>query len=62
MDEEYLRPTKEEEIVLREVLKALHHIRHGYIQLVVQDSKVVQIDKMEKVRFPDRQQAARVRM
>lgn len=46
--------TKEEAAVFGEVLKALRQITHGYIQLVVQDSKVVQIDKTEKVRFPTR--------
>lgn len=43
--------SKEEEWLFREVLKALRQIKHGYIQLVVQDSRVVQIDKTEKVRY-----------
>lgn len=51
MDGRQLRVTIEEEIVLKEVLKALRDIKHGYVQLVVQDSRVVQIDKMEKVRL-----------
>jgi len=46
--------TREELDVFREVLKAMREIRHGYIQLVVQDSRVVQIEKTEKVRFTDR--------
>lgn len=37
--------------LLLEILKALRSIRHGYVQIVVQDSKVVQIDKTEKIRF-----------
>lgn len=49
-----LSPTKEEAAVLNEVLKALRQITHGYIQLVVQDSRVIQIDKTEKVRFTSR--------
>ena len=40
----------EEELVL-EILKALRSIRYGYVQIIVQDSKVVQIDKTEKIRF-----------
>lgn len=54
MDDKAHLLTSEEELVFREVLKALRQIRHGYIQLVVQDSKVVQIDKTEKVRFAGR--------
>lgn len=37
--------------LLLEILKALKSIRHGYVQIIVQDSKVVQIDKTEKIRF-----------
>ncbi|MBI2907300.1 MAG: YezD family protein [Chloroflexi bacterium] len=44
-------PTKEEAAVLGEILKALRQITHGHIQVVIQDARVVQIDKTEKVRF-----------
>ncbi|MDP2727213.1 MAG: YezD family protein [Dehalococcoidia bacterium] len=54
MDDEDKVLTREEEAVFREVLKALRQIKHGYIQIVVQDSKVIQIDKTEKVRFTPR--------
>ncbi len=37
--------------LLLQILKALRSIRYGYVQIIVQDSKVVQIDKTEKVRF-----------
>lgn len=37
--------------LLLEILKALKSIRHGYVQIIVQDSKVVQIDRTEKIRF-----------
>ncbi len=43
--------TNEEEAILEEVLKALRQIKFGYIQLTIQDSKVVQIEKAEKQRF-----------
>lgn len=46
--------TNEEERVLKEVLRALRQIKHGYIQLVLQDSRVVQIDKTEKLRLTQR--------
>ena len=37
--------------LLLQILEALRSIRYGYVQIVVQDSKVVQIDKTEKIRF-----------
>ena len=42
---------KSEEELLLQILQALKSIRYGYIQIIVQDSKVVQIDKTEKIRF-----------
>ena len=42
---------KNEEELLLQILKALRSIRYGYVQIIVQDSKVVQIDKTEKIRF-----------
>ena len=43
--------SKEETAVFREVLRALRQIKHGYVHLVVQDSRVIQIEKTEKMRF-----------
>lgn len=40
-----------EKKLLLQILKALRTIRYGYVQIIVQDSKVVQIDKTEKIRF-----------
>ena len=37
--------------LLSEILKAIKSIRYGYVQIIVQDSKVVQIEIKEKVRF-----------
>ena len=42
----------EEERVVCALLAALRRIQHGSVQLVVQDSRVVQIDTVEKMRFP----------
>ena len=42
----------EEERVVRALLAALRRIQHGSVQLLVQDSRVVQIDTVEKMRFP----------
>jgi hypothetical protein len=41
----------EEERVVRALLAALRRIQHGSVQVVVQDSRVVQIDTLEKMRF-----------
>ena len=40
-----------EKKLLLQILKAVRSIRYGYVQIIVQDSKVVQIDKTEKIRF-----------
>lgn len=37
--------------IAEQILKALKSIRYGYVQITVQDSKVVQIDKVEKFRL-----------
>jgi len=42
---------KEDEKLLSQILRAIKSIRYGYVQIIVQDSKVVQIDKTEKIRF-----------
>ena len=46
-----LELSPEEERVVRALLAALRRIRHGSVQVVVQDSRVVQIDTVEKMRF-----------
>ena len=43
--------TLEEEEILVKVLEALRQINFGYIQLTVQDGRVVQLDRTEKQRF-----------
>ena len=44
-------PTPEEAALLRSVLDAVRRIKHGYVQLTVQDARVVQIDRTEKERL-----------
>jgi len=44
-------PTAREQQVLAEVLRAIRSIRHGHVQVVVQDGQVVQIDTLEKRRL-----------
>ena len=43
--------TCEERRVLVEVLAAMRTIHHGYIQLTVQNARVIQIDRTEKHRL-----------
>jgi hypothetical protein len=45
------RPDPEEQQVLQLILRAIREIRYGSVQIVIQDSKVVQIDKVEKLRL-----------
>lgn len=49
---------EELERVVREVRAALSQIRYGSVEIVVQDSRVVQIERREKVRF-DRERERR---
>lgn len=41
----------EDETLITQILKALKSIQYGYVLITVHDSKVVQIDKNEKVRL-----------
>ena len=45
------RPDPEEQRVLQLILLAMREIRFGSVQIVIQDSKVVQIEKVEKIRL-----------
>ena len=44
-------PDGREQTVLSEVLQAIRRVRHGYVQVIVQDGKAIQIDTMEKKRL-----------
>ena len=46
-----LAANPEEDKVVRAVLEALRRIRHGSVQVLVQDGRVVQIDTVEKTRL-----------
>ncbi|MDN3511276.1 MAG: YezD family protein [Candidatus Jettenia sp.] len=51
MEENLTSDKKEEEIPITQILMAIKSIHFGYVQITVQNSKVVQIDKTEKVRL-----------
>jgi hypothetical protein len=40
-----------DDAVLEEIRKAILSVRFGNVQVIVQDGKVVQIDKTEKIRL-----------
>lgn len=44
-------PTAQEQAVLDEVLSAIRVVRYGYVQITLQDARVVQIDTLEKKRL-----------
>lgn len=47
-------PEYVEGLPVGEIIRVLKGLRYGYVQIIVQDSKVVQIDRTEKTRL-DRQ-------
>ena len=51
MEEDLIDNKKKEDALITQILKALKNIQYGYVQITVQDSKVVQIDKTEKFRL-----------
>ena len=47
---------KNEKEILLEITGLMKNIKYGYIQITIQNGKVVQIDKTEKFRLPVCQQ------
>ncbi|HSP56545.1 MAG TPA: YezD family protein [Dehalococcoidia bacterium] len=43
--------SRREKEILAEVLRAIRRVGHGYVQVIVQDGKAIQIDTMEKKRL-----------
>ncbi|MEK6680111.1 MAG: YezD family protein [Nitrospirota bacterium] len=42
---------KSDTAIIEEISKAIAQVRHGEVTIIVQDSKVIQINKVEKRRF-----------
>jgi len=38
--------------IVRQIIEAVRSVRFGQVQIIIQDSRVVQIDKTEKFRLP----------
>lgn len=51
MNTEQAAPNAKEQAILTEVLRAIRRVRHGYVQVIVQDGYAIQIDTMEKRRL-----------
>ncbi len=45
------QPAPTTESLVRQILEAIQSIRFGHVQIIIQDSRVVQIDKTEKLRL-----------
>jgi hypothetical protein len=50
------RPSRSPDIsedgeIARRIIEAIRSVRFGHVQIIIQDSRVVQIDKTEKVRL-----------
>jgi len=37
--------------LVRQILEAVQSVRYGQVQIIIQDSRIVQIDKTEKLRL-----------
>ncbi len=43
--------TTDSGIALQQILRALHNLRYGAIEIVVHDGRIVQIERREKLRI-----------
>ncbi len=50
---------KDEQVILAEIRETLRSLRYGSLQIIVQDGKVVQIEKTEKIRLARSEQTQR---
>lgn len=51
MDNTAGRPKQRDEQLLRQIEQAISTVKHGCVELIVQDSRVIQINKTEKIRL-----------
>ena len=47
-----LTASSDEAEVVRRILRALSEVEYGSVEIIVQDSKVVQIERTQRSRFP----------
>jgi hypothetical protein len=51
LQETLLCPEKEPAVPWEEIQRAISGVRFGTVQLIIQDGRVIQIDKTEKIRL-----------
>ncbi|MFO0794389.1 MAG: YezD family protein [Candidatus Brocadiaceae bacterium] len=51
MKEEFKSNTGKDDKFIKQIFRAIENLEYGYVQITVQDSKVVQIDRTEKFRL-----------
>ena len=52
--------TPDEAEIVRRILRALSDLEYGSVEIIVQDSKVVQIERTQRSRFPQPLEIPRV--
>jgi len=45
------KKTKDKEGLLERIYQAIHQVKHGSVQIHIQDGKVIQIDRLDKIRM-----------
>jgi hypothetical protein len=50
-DEANISEKRELEPVIREIVRAIHGVNYGSVEVVIHNSRVVQIERKEKIRF-----------
>jgi hypothetical protein len=55
-----LAPVQEEAEIVRRILRALSDLEYGSVEIIVQNSKVVQIERTQRSRFPQPLEIPRV--
>ena len=39
-----------------EILRAIHNVRYGSVEITIHDAKVVQVERREKIRFQEQKE------
>lgn len=51
MNNNYQQKNKTNDDLIKEIIKAVDSLQYGYVQIVVHNHKIVQIDRTEKTRL-----------
>jgi hypothetical protein len=51
MKQNNIQNPQEEQKLVQEILTAIKSVRYGSVEIIIQNSKVVQIDRTDKLRF-----------